>query len=158
MNNTIKRAALCLGISTLLISASAMADDGKEYPGALCSFADYPLSSHNRMHHMFRNTSGASQWITCPVVRETGNSIEYAAIELSTTATYVNLEIRYDNAGTLAGWAYYGATNLGVGTSVEYYWFNGSSSGAAPSGAVLAFEVYLPNNAYVYKYNLSENT
>jgi hypothetical protein len=157
MKNTKRRAALCLVISTLLVSASAMADDGKEYIGSLCSFADNPLASHNRINHVFKNTSGVSQWITCPLVRETGNNIQYAAIEFNTTPTNVRLEIRYDNAGSLAGWNYYGTTNLG-GTNVEYFWFDGSTTGAASSGAVLAIEAYLPNNAYVYKYNMTEVT
>lgn len=152
-----KFTALTVALATSLVSGLALADDGKEYIGSMCSLQSNPLASHNRTSHVLRNTSGASQSITCPIIRETGNSIEYAAIEFSTTVSNVRLEIRYDDAGSLSGWNYYGTTNLGSG-AVEYYWFNGSSAGAASPSAVLAIEATLPNNAFVYKYNLTENT
>jgi hypothetical protein len=157
MSKIINRSIVCLAISGFMLSATAMADDGKEYVGGQCGFANNPLASHNRISHGFRNTSGVSQWITCPIVRETANNIEYAAIEFNATVSNVRLEIRYDDAGSLAGWNYYGTSNLGGG-AVEYFWFDGSTTGTASSGAVLAIEAYIPNNAYVYKYNLTENT
>jgi hypothetical protein len=151
-----RRMATALVAAGLLLGAgraAAVEADGKQYVGSWCSFADFPLKSHNKIHHKFLNTSGASQWITCPAVREMGEGIRDAWIDLSGTASGVALEFRTEFAGTVAGFAPDGYQGAGSGTAVQYQW----NYLYVPSGAVMAFEVKLPNNSGVFKYGVSED-
>lgn len=143
--------------SVLLASSSVLADDAKTFIGSACSFADNPLSSHNRIHHRFKNTSGANQWVTCPIVRDdVSNSLEYVGLDTVGTTYNVRLEQRRRGNGSLTGWNANGATNTG-GSGRSHYWFNGSANGGVAKNASLALEVRLAPNAYINAYNTTEN-
>lgn len=146
-------------LSLVVLSVPVLADDAKTFIGSQCSFADNPLASHHKIHHRLQNTSGVSQWVTCPLVKDntgSGGNIEYATLDTVGTTSSVRLEMRSDLNGSLTGWNAYGSTNTG-GSGRQHYWFNGSVSGNAASLSALAMEVYLGNNAYINSYRLVEN-
>lgn len=141
----------------MLTSFSASADDEKTFIGSTCSFADYPLASHNKMHHRFKNTSTSNQWTTCPIVRDNvTNSMEWVGLDTYGTVYNVRLEQRRQQNGSLSGWNAYGSTNL-AGSGRQHYWFNGSVNGAVSDRASLAIELLMAKDSYVSMYRISEN-
>ncbi|WDE02158.1 hypothetical protein [Thalassomonas actiniarum] len=136
---------------------SAHADDEKMYPGSMCSFADFPLASHNKMHHRHKNLSGRGQWVTCPIVRDSVlNGVEYLSLDMVGTATNVRFEQRAPGNGSLSGWNSSGLSFVGGG--VQYYWFSGNSWASPINRASLNLELYLYNNAYINAYRVKERT
>jgi hypothetical protein len=153
--------ALALGLSSL-----AQADDVKRYMGSNCSFADNPLFSHNRVNHVFRNTAGDAQWITCPIVHDVtdpngvGNSkIEDAQIEISFPAVIntVRLEEREMGSSAVLGWAPNSSVTLTPSTTTRYQWFEcGGCFGVAGNNAAYALEAKIEHNTFVQWYRVSE--
>ena len=158
MKRILAAAALALAVPSL-----AQADDVKRYMGSNCSFADNPLASHHRIHHRFTNTSGSSQWITCPVIHDVtdangfGNStLEDVQFEMSTTVSNARFEARGMDAGGLIGWDFGTTTNLGGGVT-RYNWFDGSAIAFAGNNSAYALEAFIPNGTSVHHYRLSED-
>lgn len=138
----------------LSVSSVAFSVDNKMFIGSACSFADYPLASHSKMHHRFKNTSGGNQWVTCPVVRDF-DGVEWVGADTVGTVNYVRFEQRAPLNGSLTGWNAYGATNTG-GSGKQHYWFNGSSWANGVNNGYYAIEMYLGNNAYINGYRVAE--
>ena len=148
-----------LASSSVLLIASSLAfsgTDNKTFIGSACSFADHPLLSHNKMHHRFKNTSGSSQWVTCPIVRDF-DGVEWLGIDTVGTISYVRFEQRAPQNGSLTGWNANGVTNTG-GSGKQHYWFNGSSWANGVDSGYYAIEMYLGNNAYINGYRIAEKT
>ena len=145
---------LLVTAALLTTSSIAFSTDNKMFIGSACSFADHPLASHNKINHTFKNTSGSSQWVTCPVVRDF-DGIEWVGLDVVGTASYVRFEQRAPSNGSLTGWNAYGATFTG-GSGSQYYWFNGSSWANGVDSGYYAIEMYLGNNAYVNGYRVAE--
>ena len=146
--------SICTAALVVLVTP-AMADDEKMYPGSICSFADYPLASHNKIHHRFKNTSGYAQWTTCPIVRDSvTKGMEYLSMDVVGGSSYARFEQRAPGNGALSGWSSTGLTFIGGG--VQYYWFNGSSWANPTDRASLNLELYLHNNAYINAYRVKE--
>ncbi len=145
-----------LASSSVLLVASSLAFgvDNKMFIGSACSFADFPLDSHNKMHHRFKNTSGRNQWVTCPVVRD-ADGIEWVGIDTVGTTYYVRFEQRAPQNGSLTGWNANGATNTG-GSGKQHYWFNGSSWANGVNSGYYAIEMLLGNGAYINGYRVTE--
>jgi len=138
-----------------LASGVAVADDEKMYIGSDCSFADFPLAAHDRMHHRFRNLSGRSQWTTCPITRDSvTEGIEYLSLDVVGTPNYVRLEQRAPGNGSLTGWNASGLNFVGGGR--QYYWFSGGSWASPYNRASLALELYMRNRDYVNAYRVVE--
>jgi hypothetical protein len=152
--HSILRLTLLAGV--VFSAGNATALDAQTHMGAICSFADNPLVSHNRTNHRFQNTSGSSQWISCPVPRDQiSNSIEYLAMEVSGTVSNVRFEVRAASLGSLTGFNAEGTDILSGGA--RYEWFVGSSSGSTAADAAYAFEALLSNNAAVSHLHVTEN-
>ncbi len=145
---------LVITSALLTMSSMAFSVDNKTFIGSACSFADYPLASHNKMHHRFRNTSGNSQWVTCPIVRDF-DGVEWIGVDTVGSMSYVRFEQRAPLNGSLTGWNAYGATNTG-GSGRQHYWFNGSSWANGVNSGYYAIEMYLGNNAYINGYRVAE--
>jgi hypothetical protein len=139
--------SLFLAGSALLLLSPAFASDHKVYMGASCGFADNPLASHHRIHHRFTNTSGSSQWISCPIVRDqTGYDVQSLQMEIGGSATNVRFEMRNTDLGSLVGWNAEGTISLTGGN--RFFWFS-DTDGAAPGSGSFAFEAKLSNSSFV---------
>jgi hypothetical protein len=148
--------SLILLTGIVFSTGNATALDAQTHMGAICGFADNPLVSHNRTNHRFQNTSGVSQWISCPVPRDqTSNSIEYLAIEIAGTVSNVRFEVRAASLGSLTGFNAEGTDILTGGA--RYEWFVGSTSGSTAADAAYAFEAFLSHNAAVSHLHVTEN-
>jgi hypothetical protein len=146
--------SICTAVLAVL-AMPVMADDEKMYPGSICSFADFPLAAHNKMHHRHKNLSGWGQWVTCPIVRDSvTKGMEYLSLDMVGTATNVRFEQRAPGNGSLSGWNSSGLSFVGGG--VQYYWFNGGSWASPIDRASLTLELYLYNNAYINAYRVKE--
>jgi hypothetical protein len=131
---------------------SALGYDDKHHPGSLCTFADNPLATFNRIGHVFNNLSGTGQWMSCPTLGDRTETLKRASVEVSQAASNVRLEARNDWAGTLVGYNADSSTAIGSGGAVRYNWnLHGSLSSAA------AVEMFLPANAVIYQYVFSEH-
>lgn len=147
--NKISRVALKSVVIAIggLLSLPALATKSATFTGAVCGFADNPLASHNRIHHRFKNTSGSSQWITCPIPRtQVGSRIEDLTMEIFGTASNVRFEKRDALLGSLMGWDAAGSQILTGGN--RYYWFD-HELGVAEGSEAFAYEAKLSNNSYV---------
>lgn len=138
----------------LTCASISFADDNKMYIGSTCGFADNPLASHHKIHHRFVNTSGSSQWVTCPLPRDY-DGVEWIGLDTVGTANNVRFEQRAPLNGSLSGWNADGATNT-QNSGKQHYWFNGSAWANGIDNAYFALEVYLGNNAYINGYRIAE--
>jgi hypothetical protein len=152
--NKLKLGKLIILPMLVTTASAAFSDDNKMFIGSFCSFADNPLASHSKMHHRFKNTSGRSQWVTCPVVRDR-DGVEWLGIDTVGTTNYVRFEQRAPQNGSLSGWNAYGAIYTG-GSGRQHYWFNGSSWANGVDNGYYAIEMYLGNNAYINGYRVAE--
>lgn len=152
-----RKSILMFGAVALLsIAGTASADDAKMYIGSACDFEFSSSASYSKSGHVFKNTSGGTRSATCPVVRDTNNNVEYASVEVNGGVSSARLEMRHVNGGSLVGWNHGGTVNLGSGRT-RYEWFSGSTTGNAPDWAVLALEISLHNNSYIYQYRFTDN-
>ena len=144
-----KRFAVCttLVIVAALLSASAWGAEAFMYPGAICSFADNPLSKHNRVDHAFKNLSGSNQWVTCPIEHKAGKGIQGLTLDVGGTSSNPRFESRAKDTGAVAGWAI--SSSISRSNSNVYKWFDGEVFGAPEFSDGLAFEINLSNNAFV---------
>jgi hypothetical protein len=148
--------ALIIGSSLMAFSGGALAEDGKVYMGAQCTWQNATAANHSS--HRLYNSTGTIQNSSCPVTREilsTEAVITYAAATTTDAVTRCRLEMRPSDGGSLVGWNHYNIANLGGGIR-RFEWFGGDSAGNAYSRAGLAIECSMPEGSSLYLYELRE--
>ena len=140
--------------AALTFSAVSFGDDNKTFIGSACSFADNPLAAHSKVNHAFKNTSGGSQWVTCPVVRDF-DGIAWIGLDTLGTVSSVRFEERSPLNGALTGVNAQGSTITG-GTGLQHFWFSGSATHNGVDDGYYALELNLSNGASINGYRVAE--
>ncbi|MDJ0761814.1 MAG: hypothetical protein QNJ97_02400 [Myxococcota bacterium] len=141
-------------VVAMLLAAGTVSADEKFYTGAECMFA-YPDSntSLDRSAHRFKNKSGQAEWIFCPVVRDTNNTMKEAHIVLdSYNSSSPKIWYRSETGTSTYSWTYNSTTSLGNGYK-RYNWTTDRSMG---TDAGVAFSFPLDANKIVYTYRFEE--
>ncbi len=148
---------VCVGIST-----SAQASDRKIYPGASCVEAEDAADPE-----IFYTTHGAAwnkadwrNWWTCPIVRDnSGSGMDVTDWDISVNRgsslqTSWSITICSTDRRGYSGWQ--STITVPTGSSSNEK-LDGGSINSAYSDGLLYIRSYMPANAFIYSYAVSES-
>ena len=136
-----KRLAASLALLVLGSAGSASAGDANFLPGSICHPTDPGGAAFNKSFHKMFNGSGAGMWVTCPLVRDTTNSIDQVNLYFTGTTSFLRLEIRTGSNG-LIGWDPDPGPVSAFG-GMWHRWFFNTPNGFAGLGDHAAVSVFL---------------
>lgn len=147
-----------LSLPGLALAEDDNGNDGKGYPGSLCS-ARLGSSTGHRKDYEYVNTSGSSQEVTCPIIQDSWMSTSGLA--------YARMQVKNNNGGSITcelnsmsitgGFvSTISKTTSSAGNQTIYFW-NGSSylPSTASEGYMFIFCTLGPNDTIV-SYTIQE--